>query len=164
MKIYRSSIPSGNPLKIEESFPSFPKEKFEGSYPLLGIENPSISGAFEKPSDVVIFNGTIAGTLILADARTNEPFPQEVSVTGIIQLLEEDLDESEAYVFPGHGIEVEDIIYSVLRSETPLKPLKKGSKCPTSGDGWSVIMEGEEEQKHSSPFDVLADYDFQSED
>ncbi|MDY5441740.1 MAG: DUF177 domain-containing protein [Candidatus Enteromonas sp.] len=165
MKIYRSSIPSGNPLKVDETFPDFPKEKFEQSYPLLGIKNPSIVGIFEKPNDIVIFNGTISGTLILADARTNEPFEEEVSVDGVISLLEDGLDEdAEGYIFPGNGIEVEEVVYSVLRSETPLKPLKKGSKCLTSGDGWSVRMEGEEEETHSSPFDVLADYSFDSED
>ena len=165
MKIFRSSIPSGNPLPVEENFPDFPPEKFVNSYPLLGIKSPSISGQFEKPNGVLIFNGVISGTLVLADARTNEPFDLQVSVPGIISLLEDALDEeAEGYLFPDNGIEVEELVYSALRSETPLKPLKKGSKRLTSGDGWSVVMEGEEEERHSSPFDVLADYPFDSED
>lgn len=155
MKVFRSSIPAGRPLPIDESV-HFPKERFSETYPLLGIEDAKISGEFQKFDDIVVFSGIIAGSLLLADARTNEPFKKEVAVEGPIDLLEDETgDDCDGYIFPGNGIEIDDVVFSVLRSETPLKPLNGHSSLPDGGDGWSFSMEGEETDRKSSPFDVL---------
>ena len=154
MKIYRSSITERRPLRIEENV-SFAEERFSTTYPLLGIRDAMISGEFQKFEDVVVFSGTISGRLVLADARTNEPFELNVTVNGPIDLLEEEgEDEDEGYIFPGNGIETDDVVFSVLRSETPIKPLNGHSSLPAGGDGWSFSAEGEEVESNS-PFDVL---------
>ena len=114
-----------------------------------------ISGEVQKFDDIVVFSGTISGKLVLADARTNEPFEMDVTVDGPIDLLEEEAEgDVTGYLFPGNGIDTDDVVFSVLRSETPIKPLSGHSSLPRGGDGWSFCAEGEEENQ-ASPFDVL---------
>ena len=154
MKLYRSSITDARPFPIEEAV-SFPEERFSGTYPLLGIRDALISGEFQKFDDIVVFSGTISGKLVLADARTNEPFEMDVTVDGPIDLLEEEAEgDVTGYLFPDNGIDTDDVVFSVLRSETPIKPLSGHSSLPRGGDGWSFCAEGEEENQ-ASPFDVL---------
>lgn len=162
MKIYRSSIYSGKETPVEEVVGEFPKECFERSYPLMGIKDARLLGVVQKFDDIVVFEGTIEGTLLLSDARTNEVFEQRIEKEETVNLLDDDPDgEAEGYLFPGNGIELSEVLYSLLRSETPIKPLKEDSSFSRQGEGWSVYLEGEEPKlEEGSPFDVLKDYDY----
>lgn len=163
MKIFRSQIPSGRPLNVEEKVDRFDDALFRGTYPLLGIRDASLLGEVQKFDDIVVFRGEVA-ELLLADARTNEPFASPISFATTVNLLEEDLDgEEEGYLFPGNGIEVGEVLFALLRSETPLQPRKDDSPFEKKeGDGWVLTREGEEEGL-PSPFDVLDGYSFDEE-
>lgn len=161
MKIFRSSVPKGRVLAIDEFYPDWDASLFEKSYPLLGMKDASIRGNFENVDDILTFNGVIEGTLILADSRSNEPFEEDYSVKDVFQLLEDEDEDcsSSAYVFPENGIDLEEFVLSVLRSEVPIKPLKPGSEeRPEAGDR-DFLLEEEQAEEKTSPFDVLLDLD-----
>ena len=163
MKIYRSSIPTGRPLELDEPI-DFSGRDFARDYPLLGIKDAHIKGIVERNGQILTVNATVSGTLVLSDSRDLKPFDYPVSEKDVFDLLPEESEESEGYVFAENCIELEEVVYAYLRSFVPIKPLRKGSRIPTSGEGYHVYLEGEKEEKRSSPFDVLADYDFGEEE
>ena len=159
MKIYRSAIPTGRPLELDEDV-DFSGYDFAKDYPLLGIENAHIQGLVERNGDILTVNATVSGTLILADSRDLKPFGLDVCEKDVFDLLSEMDEENEGYLFHGNGIELSEVVYAYLRSFVPIQPLRKGSELPSSGDGYRVYSEGDEVERGPSPFDVLADYDF----
>jgi uncharacterized metal-binding protein YceD (DUF177 family) len=161
MKIFRSSVPKGRVLPVDETYAEWDPALFARCYPLLGIRSAYLKGNFENTDGILTFNGVIGGVVVLSDSRTNEPFEEEYKIKDVFQLLEDEDDESatNGYIFPDNGINLEEFVFSVLRSEVPIKPLKPGSEAVPSIDERSYLIEGEEQ--NSSPFDVLLGLDLE---
>ena len=156
MKIYRSSITDARPLELQEEL-DYSSRDFSSSYPLLGIKDAYVEGLIERNDEFLTANIYVSAILILADARTRESFEHPVEVDDIYDLLESPEEEGEGYIFPGNYFELEELVYSILRSQVPLAPKKEGSELPPDGDGYTVYsadyLSDEAEENH--PFAEL---------
>lgn len=154
MKIHKNSVMEARPLELDEEI-DFSARDFSSAYPLLGIKEAHVEGIIERNDDFLTANIYVSGILILSDARTCEPFEQFVEVDDIYDLLDTPEQEGEGYIFEGMTIELDDLVFSILRSQVPIAPKKEGSELPKSGEGYNVYSsdESEEETETNRPFD-----------
>ena len=160
MKIYRSSITPARPLELEEEV-DLSKKDFASAYPLLGIRDAYVEGLIERNDDFLTANIYVSAVLVLSDARTREPFEYPVEVDDVYDLLQSPEEEGDGYIFPGNSFELEDLIFSILRSQVPIAPKKEDSALPEAREGYEVyqgdyLLDGAEE---NHPFEDLPDID-----
>ena len=142
MRIYRNSIAPGKPLELDEDI-CLSKRDFSSTYPLLDIKRAHIEGILEKEEgNFLTANCLIEALVTLADARTGKPFDYQISVDDIYDLLESEEEDGDGYIFPGNGIELDDFVFAVIKSNIPLAPHAEESLLPENGEGYSVYEEG----------------------
>ena len=154
MKIHKNSVMEARPLELNEEI-DFSGRDFAPAYPLLGIKNAHVEGLVERNDDFLTANLYVSAILILSDARTCEAFEQPVEVEDIYDLLDNPDQEGEGYIFEGKTIELDDLVFSILRSQVPIAPHKEGSKLPEGGEGYVVYSsdEADEPSEGNHPFE-----------
>ncbi|MCR5491785.1 MAG: hypothetical protein K6F32_06635, partial [Bacilli bacterium] len=154
MKIHKNSVMEARPLELDEEL-DFSQWDFSSSYPLLGIKDAHVDGIVERNDEFLTANLYVCATLILSDARTCEAFEEPVEVEDIYDLLDSPEQEGDGYIFEGKVIELEQLVYSILRSQVPIAPRKEDSELPKGGEGYEVYSAdgAEVEPETSRPFD-----------
>lgn len=162
MRIYRNAITSAKPLEVEEEL-SYKEGDFASSYPLLGLKGVKVSGQINRNDDFLTAHLHVIGTMVLSDAYTSFPFDEEFELDEIVDLLEDVDEDGDGYVLPGTFVELSEVVFHLIRSHVPLKPLKEGSTLPKGGEGYSVLTEEELLKKQESSgdprFDILDGYE-----
>ena len=148
MRVHRNSVTPLRPSKFDEvlDFSSF---DFSKANPLLGLPYVHVEGEFykEEDDDTLYVYLHVEAKSILSDSRTLEPFEYELDYEDDFALLSKMEEEAEGYLFPENFIELFDVAYCSIHTHIPLCPKKEGSPLPLSGEGYSVYVEEEDEEK-----------------
>lgn len=160
MRFHRNLVTPVRPLDFDEDL-DFSSYDFGKHYPLLGLTGVHASGEFFLEKDATLYCSiTLKGTMLLSDAYTLEKFPQAFDFEDEFALLRSPEEEGEGYIFSENTIELSDVAFCAICSRVPLSPKKKGSKLNSSGEGYSVYLDGQTPpEPTSSPFDALKDFD-----
>ena len=151
MNFHRNDITPNRPLEFDE--PILFGVVGEKAYPLLEIKACSFSGIIRKIEGILHLSGRIDARLVLSDARTLAPVDYTLGQDVDFDLLSSEEEEGDGYVFPENRIELSDVAYALILTLMP-KAYSKAKGLPSSGEGYTVCREGEEEPL-SSPFDAL---------
>lgn len=158
MRFHRNNVTEARPLDFEEEI-SFKDFDFAPHYPLLGLKDVHAEGEFRVENKLLVAYLHLHFLATMSDARTCKPFEQEFDYEDEFALLQTIDDEGEGYVFEENNIELRDVAFCSIHTHIPMCPHAPGSELPESGEGYRVYSEEEFDQEpHSSPFDVLADY------
>ena len=136
----------------------------EVAFPLLELSNIKVKATLFKDNELINVSFTIKGTARVACSRTLESIDYPLDFTTSIDISDNDNNEDTYYV-PTNLVDLNPIIYELIRGEIPTQVFKKGSKLHIEGDGYRVLTEEElnkeraEEKKYNPAFDKLKDID-----
>ncbi len=142
MKIYRNLVKEGHPLELEEDI-VFSREECQNDYPLLSIPSCHAKLLIENVDDFLTCDYSLVGEMELSDSRTAKPFLLKFEDSDLIDLLQNEEEEGEGYIFPGTFIQSEELIHKIIRTLVPISPHQEDSPLPESGEGYSFVEEKE---------------------
>lgn len=159
-KLAFSSLQKGHPLQFESS-PSF--EKSALVYPVLEVKKLHYTATVERVGDYPHASFFIEATLLVSDTRDGTPFAKTFKIEEESDLLEEDDDKGEGYVFSDGKVDLDALALSLLVASLPLRLTRDDSTLPPSGKGYRVLSQEEAEKEKKETTDprlsALDDYD-----
>lgn len=149
--------------KNEISFPSFIlDESYSPKFPLSKIDNIDVDVFANKlTDDFISLKIKITAKVHLFSAYSLKEFPYELKARDEIHITtNEDFQDSEDYTFfSGDNFELDEIVYSLISTNIPLKPMMPDEKVPSGGDSYRILSEDEyakeKEEKGNPYFDKL---------
>ncbi|NCA95237.1 MAG: hypothetical protein EOM79_04000, partial [Epsilonproteobacteria bacterium] len=138
MIISKSKLILDKTIPIQKDF-LFDKKEFAFKTPLLDIKKCFGNVEITKYRNFIRLNADLDVNALLTCSYSLEPFDYELKIHEEVLLGEKFDDEVEAIVIPGDNIELEKILFAIISSNLPLKPVKPGASLPKSGEGYRVI-------------------------
>ena len=151
MIFYRSEVTPQRPISFDEAV-SFHNVDLSKAYPILGIDDCRASGEFYILNKKLYGDVEVRCVLTLSDARTSLPIKRQLALKESFCLLSDPLEEEDGYVFPENRIDLTEVVFCLIKTNAP--GYASDEKGPSKKK-----KEKEEPVSHSSPFDVLKDYD-----
>ena len=156
MIFHRNDITPERPLLVDEDI-AFPKVT-KDLYPLLGVKNVHLKGEILKIEGILHLVGELKASLVLSDARSLKRVPYAFQEKVECDLLQNEDEEGDGYVFPENRIDLDEVAACLLLSLYP-KSYTVEKSLPKAGDGYEVVEEGQESPLNS-PFASLNPDDF----
>ncbi len=167
MIISKSKLILDKTIPIQKDF-LFDKKEFAFKTPLLDIKKCFGNVEITKYRNFIRLNADLDVVALLTCSYSLEPFDYELKIHEEVLLGEKFDDEVEAVVIPGDDIELEKILFAIISSNLPLKPIKPGASLPKSGEGYRVIDDAQLAKDRTlsgdSRFAKLDEFDFENED
>ena len=142
MIFHRNDITPSRPLSFDETFAFGEVE--EKAYPLLGIASCAFQGEISKIDGILHVIGHIRAKLFLSDARSLKKVDYDLNKNVEFDLLASEEEDGDGYVFEENKIDLKEVAYCLILTHMP-KAYSKEKSLPASGEGYTVISEGEEE-------------------
>lgn len=116
---------------------SFSKDELSSTN-IISLDNVSINGSITKEFDDFSLNLTVSGVMVLPCSLTLKPTNHEFSIE-----IEEVLGEN--YKNNQNSLDIFPIIWENILMEIPIRIVNEDvSDIKLSGDGWKLIIDGEE--------------------
>lgn len=167
MIISKSKLTLDKTIPIQKEF-LFDAKEYAFKNPLLGIKKCFGDVEITKYRNYIRVNADLEVVALLECSYTLEPFDYEFTIHEEILISDKPEDEEEAIIIPGDDIDIERILFGLISSSLPLKPLKPGASLPQSGEGYRVIddiqLAKDRTQSGDSRFSKLDDIDFEDDD
>lgn len=138
MIISKTKLILDKTLVIQKDF-LFDKEEHAFRTPFLAVKSCFGDVEITKYRDFIRISANLEVIAILECSYTLEPFDYGSTIHEDILISENAVGEEEAIVLPGDDIELEKILFGLISSNLPIKPIKPGASLPKSGEGYHVI-------------------------
>lgn len=145
MKIHRNLVTPQKSVPFDEDI-DFSYLDFKRFYPILNVSETHVVGEFYKDDDenLAVYM-KLHSRVTVSDSRTLEPFDLLYDYEDEFALLRNPEEDAEGYLFEENNIELSEVAWCSLHSHIPLCPHQEGSPLPSSGEGYQVYEEGENE-------------------
>ncbi|MDY0345417.1 MAG: hypothetical protein WCX85_00465 [Bacilli bacterium] len=167
MIISKSKLILDKTIPIQKEF-LFEKKHFNFVSPFLSIKKCYGNVEITKYRNFIRINADLQVIAVLECSYTLKPFNHELLIHEEVLISDKYEDEDEAIIIPGDDIELEQILFALISSDLPIKPIKPGAELPKSGDGYRIIDDAqllkERSQSGDSRFAKLDEIDFDDED
>ncbi|MFA5421253.1 MAG: hypothetical protein WC344_00455 [Bacilli bacterium] len=142
MLIAKSKLILDKTIPIQKNF-VFNASDFTFKSPLLNIDKCFGDLEITKYRNFIRLNVDLEVIVTLECSYTLEPFKHESKIHEAV-LISDSLDfDEEAIVVEGDNIDIERILFPIISSSLPLKPIKPGARLPESGEGYRVLNDEE---------------------
>jgi uncharacterized protein len=112
------------------------------------------NGVFSSSTNTLTLDLNIEGVMIVPCALSLEPtsYPFKIETE---EKFGFDLDEEKEDYWPvfNDTVDLYSLVWQLICLEIPLKVIKEGAKIKTSGDGWKLVSEDEQEMEQASKID-----------
>ncbi|MFA5481719.1 MAG: hypothetical protein WC282_05010, partial [Bacilli bacterium] len=123
MYIAKSKLVIDHALTVEKNF-EFPHENFPFVKPLLSIKKCYGILKITKSQRLIRMDIDLSITAILECSYSLEPFAHELEIHEGMLISDSTSFDEEAISIKGDEINVEEILYALISSSLPLKPVK----------------------------------------
>jgi uncharacterized protein len=112
------------------------------------------SGVFSSQTKILTLDLIIEGIMIVPCALSLEPTPYPFKIETTEMLSFDHDDEKDDYwpVF-NDTVDLYSLVWQLICLEIPLKVIKEGAKIKTSGIGWKLVTEDEQEASNEEIID-----------
>ena len=138
MIIAKSKLLLEKTIPIQKEF-AFSKADFVMNKPLLDIAYCLADLEITKYHDIIRLNVDLKVKVLLECSYTLEAFTQEMVVHEQLLISDSPDLEDDVIVIAKDEINLDPIIFSLITSNIPIKPVKPGAKLPESGKGYRVL-------------------------
>lgn len=167
MIILKSKLLLDKTISLQKSF-LFDAVTFPARKPLLAIKKCFGNIEITKYRKLIRMNIDLDVVVNLECSYTLEPFDHELNIHEEVVIGDTFDPNSEAIIVEGDAIDLERILYAIISSSLPLKPVKPGAKLPKGGEGYRVLNDEQLAKDRSisgdSRFAKLDDFNLEDDD
>ncbi len=140
---------------FEDEF-EFPKEMFESLSTINGLKNIHVcgNGHLESKDHRLYVDMKVEGIMILPCALTLEEveYPFEMESTEVFA-FEKAPDDEDVIEVKGQVVDITPVIFQNIMMEVPTRVVKEGAQIKTTGQGWKMMSEEDENQNLEDDID-----------